>query len=1637
MEQESFEDKKEEPSLETGTYELLSHRLKQNGNDLKTALHQLNIARKDVFGTIENKLVGTERITTSNNCLPWDMISIGNQLLFGYNVHMGLKTETEISDVFNVYEYRDYSFHEKTTKILDDTQFISDFKQLYKYYKNTYFVKFYYASPFLHMVFRTGKDVDDIKTLKWRLADGKLVYEDNRSAHEFTYPDQHQFRWKRTTRDDHRDGKHPHVSIDDKVFVETIGGDLTIKVEDNTDDGIGIYREPVEHQDQTLIDGEIHYTHIGHLVLLKIKPYQEHFRYIVYNSKLETAVRIDALKESCILLPDDQGVIFANGYYLQSGIYKKFEGIPANMVFEKRIDAPNGEDFLYIFYNKENGIYFLLNYNLIAQKVDTPLSCHGFTLFENGEMCLFKADKDPKKHHSVQIWQTPFTHADFQPVVSDESLISKIGNKEIVRAMAECHDVIHLIEKEDIFSTIYIDIIKLCTDILDSYHWLDNEELYALNIPLDKIKETSAATVEEYEKVKRIKQSTKTTEKRVFEAANNVIADAKKLHGDAIQPFVQLLSDLRGIRGEVSSLKDLRYCSIDPIDELDLKLDEYIEDVSQKCVRFLLKEHALSPYTETVETIRAEIDAIKKVKKADQINLDIDQLSNELKMLIDTVNSLSIDDATETTRIIDRISNIYADVNQIKSALNKRRNTLLSQEGKAEFTAQLKLLDQATINFLDIADTPDKTDEFLTKLMVQVEELEGKFSNFDEFIIELTSKRENIYNAFEAKKVALIEARNKRAVALQQAAERIINSIKSRIGRLETVTEIKGYLSSDLMVDKLRKIVEDLKSIGDTVKAEDLLSQLKSTGEEAIRQLKDKSELYLSGEDVIAFGNYHFAVNKQKLNLTLVPRKQHMFYHLTGTSFFERIQNPAFNALTELWSQEFISESQEVYRCEFLMHQLLEHISNNKTDFLDQSGYLVKKEKALELIRTFMSTRYNEGYLKGVHDHDTYTLLHEVIKTTKEVDLLRYPSNERAFARLFWHKFIPEAKREILNAQIKGAGKIIALFPNTSQFNILIEEITTIFKTEANTQQLAFDVDHKIAATYLFEELSRGDQFVMDQEAADLYSDFIETLEKNDAYKTLKQSIQELNAHTQQTYQLIRKWIMAYLEHNASTDQLEYLNECAVTLLLDDFSKTNIITARLKYSLEDFLGEHPTIHEGTYAFNYNRLKRKLVNYHQETVPKFNELVQLKKELTQSFSDQLRLSDFTPRVLSSFVRNQLINDVYLPLIGANLAKQIGVTGKQKRTDLNGLLLLISPPGYGKTTLMEYIANRLGIIFMKINGPSLGHHITSLDPNESGNAAAKEELEKLNLAFEMGDNVMIYLDDIQHCNPEFLQKFISLCDAQRKIEGVYKGRSKTYDFRGKKVCVIMAGNPYTESGQKFQIPDMLANRADIYNLGDIIGDTEELFKLSYLENALTSNAILKVAAGKSHNDVIKMIQIAETNQQEGITFEANHTKDELTECIEILKNALKVRDVVYAVNQNYIASAAQSDEYRTEPTFKLQGSYRDMNKIMEKLVPVMNDDELQTLIISHYQNESQTLTSGAESNLLKFKSIYGIITQAEQIRWNEILERFQKAQLAKGYGDHQTGLIVEQMEAISLNLEGIKDEVLKRMNDAPKH
>ncbi len=54
-------------------------------------------------------------------------------------------------------------------------------------------------------------------------------------------------------------------------------------------------------------------------------------------------------------------------------------------------------------------------------------------------------------------------------------------------------------------------------------------------------------------------------------------------------------------------------------------------------------------------------------------------------------------------------------------------------------------------------------------------------------------------------------------------------------------------------------------------------------------------------------------------------------------------------------------------------------------------------------------------------------------------------------------------------------------------------------------------------------------------------------------------------------------------------------------------------------------------------------------------------------------------------------------------------------------------------------------------------------------------------------------------------------------------------------------------------------MLANRANIYNLGDVLGGKEEVFALSYIENSLTSNQILAPLATREMGDVYKFLDM----------------------------------------------------------------------------------------------------------------------------------------------------------------------------------
>jgi len=96
---------------------------------------------------------------------------------------------------------------------------------------------------------------------------------------------------------------------------------------------------------------------------------------------------------------------------------------------------------------------------------------------------------------------------------------------------------------------------------------------------------------------------------------------------------------------------------------------------------------------------------------------------------------------------------------------------------------------------------------------------------------------------------------------------------------------------------------------------------------------------------------------------------------------------------------------------------------------------------------------------------------------------------------------------------------------------------------------------------------------------------------------------------------------------------------------------------------------------------------------------------------------------------------------------------------------------------------------------------------------------------------------------------------------------------------------------------------------------------------------------------------------------------------------------------------------------------------MNKIAERVVSVMNDEELFGQIRQSYENDCQTLTSGAESNILKWKEIVGCMTEEDKSRYDEIKGIYNKHKLAKG--DDKMGQAVIALSDLTDNLSMIKD------------
>ncbi|MET8625291.1 DNA repair ATPase [Kitasatospora sp. NPDC004669] len=1553
--------------LDAGTYEVLRDRLARAAAELADRAQALNARRVAEFGGGELRLTGTGRLSTARACLPQDLTAAGGLLLLGTRPVDVVDGVEDFADVLGLHHPADLSPAPADGTLLDDPRLRQDLADLRRYFRDARLERLRPVGGRLLAVFRTGPAAADVRVLRWLLDDERAAYQDGRGERDHVPAGGRQLEWTALTRDDQlpaAPGTPPRADLAGQLHLGVDGGRLTLL----TPDGRELHHEPLAEALQTLADAQIAHARLGTLLLVRVRPYQEEaVRHLVVHLPTGRVTRIDALGRACLRLPADQGVAFPGGCHLVDGTVRTFDQPVDGLAYERTVHSPNGEDVLYEFRSAADGRALLQPYNSVRQEAATPLVCQGYALFPDGTLIALRPAEDgPTRLHPVQLWQSPFTserHAAEQPPGTGP--LARIGNADLVRGLADCLALARLAAAGADTPAGHQAVLAACTRTADRHHWLGQSGLGDLAAPLAGIRDTARQVIAEYEAIAQLTAYAAGQTEEVAEHVEGLLRTARgETLADAAE-WVDRLAGLRRAQGRVEALRELPRADRERIDALAEHLAQGLAEAADRAVVQLAEPAAFEPHRRRAGELAEHCAAIATAAEAAPLLARLGEQSEALQTVSELVGTLDLADATTRTAILDRLADVLGLLNRARSTLTVRRRELRTREAAAEFAAETALLAQATTTALAAADTPETCDDQLGRLLLRIEQLETRFADADPALgDQLADRRTEIHDALTARRQHLLEERARRADRLASSAGRILDTLHRRLAALDTTAEIDAALAADPSAVKLRDLARQLTGLGDRVRAEELTGRLRAARGRAHRALRDRAELAGDGPGTLRLGRHLFAVTTQRPELTLLPWRGRPAFTLTGTDYRSPVADPAFAATERYWARPLPSETPALYRAEYLAASLL---------LAAEPGTLSPDADLLEHVRRAAEQRPDEGYQRGVHDHDAALVLRALLELGAEAGLLRHPADARAAAQLYWAHGTDARQRLVWHTRARSLGLARQAYGPVPALDALAAELG------AAVARFVPGAEH--AGDYLVAELAADEPaFAYSAGAAALLDKFHAAPESAGLTEALA-ALPEDPALLPVRRQLTAAW----LESSAADADPGDLAEAAAVLLCPTLPRRAAEGAAAA-RLTGLLGDHPRLTGGSLDLRLDELLGRVREFEAVEVPGYRAYQRLRGELLAAEHTRLRLDRYRPAPLNGFVRNRLIDQVYLPLIGDNLAKQLGTAGSGGPVDRSGLLLLVSPPGYGKTTLVEYLAERLGLLLVTVSGPALGHRVTSLDPAEAPDATARRELEKLNFALHAGDNVLLYLDDVQHASPEFLQRFIPLCDAQRRIDGVWDGEAREWDLRGKRFAVVMAANPYTESGRLFRLPDMLANRADVWNLGDAVAGREDLFALSFVENALPANPHLAPLADVGRADLDTLL--ARAAGTPGGRLAGAWPGPEVERMTAVLAGLLHLRGTVLAVNRAYLASAAQDDRARTEPPFLLQGSYRNMAKLAQRLDPALTRPELDALLTDHYRAEAQPLGADAEAQLLKLAELRGTLTPEQAQRWEEL-------------------------------------------------
>jgi hypothetical protein len=1562
-----------EPDAGSSTYDLLLGRLAQVAEQLAGAATQVNTERARAFETVALELGEQERFSTNLPAIPRDVVALGDLLLVAVNPGPGLRQKYGVEDLFSLFRVARRAVHDwdltliaadDPANFLTDPSFRRDIGELVTYYADFRINSLSIHNGNLLMVFGVGSDESDSRVLRWRL-DTPPTYIDAYGDHDVATPERYDFAWTDVDRNLLVEGRWSHFNVADTLYVGVGRSGLEFRIDDAVEGGRTVLTEHLAEPGQDVGEIRMGYVLMGDVLLLRLTPYREDGeRFYVYNRLTRVLQRADAIGLNCHRLPDDQGVVFPGGFHLANGETKLFATDAAGYELHGVHRSPNGEDLLYAFHRRLDGGYLLLPYNLVRRSMATPVACHGYALHDDGTVVVVRDAAEPQRVHTVGVYTSPYCAPEkYRPKVASDTFLGRIGNPELVRALGESLSLARDAAHVEFNAAVFEALVARASRLVDTHAWLDQPDAHGMGALLMQLRRSAAAVLDEFASVAQAKRD-----------AVTLLADAERRTLDFIaqsdlpirdtDAYVELLAAGRTLLGELAGVADRHHVDKVVVAAMTARVATAHESLGVKALDFLAEPSSLDGLQQSLtaaETVGR--DAVTATAVADAM-ATVDVLGDRIVMLTDVVGSLDVTDPTGKTAVITRLSDLLARRNLTRATLDGRITELRTTESAGAFQAALGVLAQRATASLQAAATPVACDQALAALNAEAENLELRFGDVAQFADVLATRRDELHQAFSQRRDAFATERAQRIDRLVTTTQRVLATASERASALPHRSAIDGFFAADPLVARVRRAIEDVRELGDAGRAAELEAALASARDHARRTVADRSDLF-DDEGRVRVGRWAFGVNKEAFDLRLAVRTEgtesRLDLRLTGTDLSLPLPDGELpESSVALAAQVYPSETATISRSLFLAFGALEAGASD--------------------VRAFAGERLDDGYEIGVHDADAARVTEALALWWSQASL-RVAGTERAVASMWIGGADERVRRELAALRALGTnhgGRARAAF--TATYGAAVAAV-------AKEADLTIDVE--VAIDWLIEHGANG-----------AVSPAGRLIAENTAKWATAAS---LDVRVASFGELVR-WI-SDRSPDAGPDRWAEaawaLHDPRVPSAPGGIDESVVV--------DGLVSQHATIADGRVTIDPSRAYTDWFVYRRDMLPKFRAFTGERRRLLERWRGELALDSLRPRVMSSFVRNRLIDEVYLPFIGDNLARQLGMNGANQ-----GLLLLISPPGYGKTSLVEYVCDLLGFALIRISGPALGSHVTSLDPAAAPDAASRSELVKLNRGLAMASNVVIYVDDIQHTSPEFLQKFIPLTDATRRIDGVLDGEPRSYDLAGRRAAVVMAGNPYTSDGASFRIPDMLANRADVYNLGDVASDSgAAAFAQSYVEIGCGVNPVLAPVLARGRADLNRLLRAATGEAIRSDQLTHAYAANELNDVLGALRHLSQVRDAMLKVNAEYMRSASLDDAMRGEPAFLLQGSYRNMTRIAARVIPAMTAAEVDGLIADHYRAESQTLAAASRWNLAKLADVLGRGDASTVELLNDLRTRWREAKVSD-----------DPMSAVASALRGIE-------------